>query len=272
MGGIVEEIHKGFDYIVGGAGKLLAHGKLGDYRGDDSYYGRKGPKGMKALRTEGGQKLSDFLGQSKGPIDTGFGIGQQLSDLGIEQQFDPTSATSLGEAMGRERFKDVADAEIELLRGGENIEDSALWDYMENRPEDLGLTSSHGTQIELEDDAIENYWNDWWSEQSEGFTEQAKGYALSKGDLAGLDVGAKEWRDIANPLQRESTDLLRSSLGQIFSGAGGLKTGSSLRRREEAYQKHGAQQLDIAQGVRGKRQQRADTLAKRLYKAFGDTA
>lgn len=263
MGNIIEGFGK---YFV----SPLLHGKFGKYKGKDQYFGHKNPERMAAMGQRGMNKLSDFLGQGKGQIDTGFGIGQQLSDLGIDEKFDPTSAASLGEALARREYEDVYQAEVDKLTSGvtTTVEDSALFDEQYATGVDWDL--DYDAELELRDDAAENYWNEWYDANQ--WTEGAKGYTLSKGDLAGLDVGAKEWRDIANPLQRESTDLLRSSLGNIFSGAGGLKTGSSLRRREEAFQKHGAQQLDIAQGIRGKRQQRADTLAKQLYKAFGDTA
>jgi len=236
----------------------LAHGYMGDYKGDDDLLGLTGAN-LFSSRDDSRRGLENVLkglGQGKTPKGR-YGLGEKLADAGVDYSFDVTDAKSLGEALARAEFEKRMVSDLE---GGDYA--SAVGTY------GSGVRSAEGYGYIKESD-YKKAWDDFMEEQGDAFDKMGSMYALNPFELSQLDPASQKWRDMLNPRQAEATDIYGEQIESIYSGIGGdIQTGEAARKRKDALDMYGQNILGARGDVRSAREGQMDRTLEDILSAF----
>ena len=100
------------------------------------------------------------------------------------------------------------------------------------------------------------------------YTNMAESSGLTKSELEQLSATDNRWTSMENPLIADATDEFRGGINQIMANLGGLKTGSSAKRRKDLKSDFSKNILGIRSKTSAARGKHADTLVSRIAKLF----
>ena len=238
---------------------------IGEYSGKDDTYGSE--KYMEEMIQKGTEGLSQFLeGAGQGGTPKGkFGFGKALKDAGIEYSFDPTDIDSFAKALGLARFEQETLADIQDVGSDVYTEEYAT--------KEAG--DSFAGYAALGESGAERLFQDWWEgkDDEEGraadFRSMANMHVLNPYQAAQLDPEHSRWQDMLNPALAEATDVYREDIGNIFGRLGGdIRTGSALKRRQEAIEGYGSNVLSAKEGVQSSQSEYQQRTLQDIINAF----
>jgi hypothetical protein len=236
----------------------LKHGRMGQYVGEDRYAGWD-PDDPSDLREWAEKNAGRYLGDYKGGAkDFGYGLGESLEGVS-DYAFDPTSASSLAEAMARGQFETDVMGQAEALDPGDRSHE--IWDY--------SVYNQEKGQEEITEQSYADYWKDWYSDEKRGDYEAMAGqYTINPYEIGLLDPGHNKWRRMLNPLQQDVSEGYRGNIAGLQAGRGDIQSGGMRRRKQDALDILRENMFKARKQVGGARGQYGDTLSERVRKAF----